>query len=222
MVVCLLVLAGVAHGEPWYRQRRTHLVLTGVGAVAYLVIDRGAPASCRWCSDNALDRPVSNALAWHDTHAAETLSGVTAYIGVPLVAATLALDSDDLIGDGLPVVEAGVAAELLTSGAKWSFARRRPDGSDNRSFWSSHASLAFALATSAGVVAHHRHARAEAVIWGAGLTLAATTAYFRLAGDRHYLTDVLAGSAVGIGVGIAVPRFTLVPLDQGVAVAGAF
>ena len=66
-------------------------------AVVCVALDRIAPATCRWCGDNALDRPVRGALRWHDVHTAETLSGVTAYVGVPLVVATLALDSDDLL-----------------------------------------------------------------------------------------------------------------------------
>jgi membrane-associated phospholipid phosphatase len=38
-----------------------------------------------------------------------------------------------------------------------------------------------------------------------GVPLAAATGYFRLAADRHYLTDVLAGAGVGLAVGYAVP-----------------
>jgi membrane-associated phospholipid phosphatase len=68
------------------------------------------------------------------------------------------------------------------------------------------------------------------VIWAAGLALAATTAYLRMAADRHYLTDVLTGSAVG-ALGAALiprltgsfpPRATILPQPGGLALVGQF
>jgi len=38
-----------------------------------------------------------------------------------------------------------------------------------------------------------------------GVPLAAATGYFRIAADRHYLTDVLAGAGVGLAIGYGVP-----------------
>jgi membrane-associated phospholipid phosphatase len=37
------------------------------------------------------------------------------------------------------------------------------------------------------------------------LTLASGVGYLRVAGEAHWLTDVLAGAAMGGGVGFAVP-----------------
>ncbi len=37
------------------------------------------------------------------------------------------------------------------------------------------------------------------------MPLAVSVPYFRMAADRHYLTDVLVGAAVGTAVGIGVP-----------------
>jgi hypothetical protein len=42
-------------------------------------------------------------------------------------------------------------------------------------------------------------------LWIAGVSLAAATGYFRIAADRHYLTDVLASAGVGLSVGYGVP-----------------
>jgi hypothetical protein len=39
-----------------------------------------------------------------------------------------------------------------------------------------------------------------------GFTSASATGYLRIAADRHYLTDVLVGAAIGGAVGWAVPR----------------
>ena len=37
------------------------------------------------------------------------------------------------------------------------------------------------------------------------MTLASAVGYLRIAGDMHYLTDVLAGAAIGTAVGVAMP-----------------
>jgi membrane-associated phospholipid phosphatase len=37
----------------------------------------------------------------------------------------------------------------------------------------------------------------------------AATGYLRIAADRHYATDVLAGAAVGTGVGLGWPLLVL-------------
>jgi membrane-associated phospholipid phosphatase len=85
-------------------------------------------------------------------------------------------------------------------------ADRAPDPDDNLSFYSGHTTFAFALAAAAGTVSDLRGYDGAPWVWGAGLGLAAATGYFRIAGDKHYLTDVLVGAATGLAVGIAVPR----------------
>jgi membrane-associated phospholipid phosphatase len=40
-----------------------------------------------------------------------------------------------------------------------------------------------------------------------GLTLAAATGYFRVAADRHYLSDVLVGGGLGSLIGFVNPFF---------------
>jgi len=69
--------------------------------------------------------------------------------------------------------------------------------SDNLSFFSGHATLAFALAVSAGTIASMRHHKLAALMWATGLVLASTGAYLRIAADRHYATDVIMGMVVG-------------------------
>lgn len=90
--------------------------------------------------------------------------------------------------------------------------RQHPEGGcepDTEAFWSGHTSIA---AASAGLVcANHsylplwKHRALDTgacVLAGAG---AAVTAVSRLMADRHYATDVIAGSAIGFGLGYAVP-----------------
>jgi membrane-associated phospholipid phosphatase len=102
-------------------------------------------------------------------------------------------------------------------------ARERPLGRDCRrdpnfdplcsvgtyaSFPSSHTSTAF---TAAGLTCVHH---AYLPLYGGGwdiaacveaLTFASATGLFRVIGDRHYVTDVLVGAAIGLGIGYVYP-----------------
>jgi membrane-associated phospholipid phosphatase len=67
-------------------------------------------------------------------------------------------------------------------------------------------------------------------IWGIGLPLAATTAYLRIAADKHYTTDVIAGSLIGATAGLLIPRLTLTkklpfevsPTGSGLSISGVW
>jgi len=77
------------------------------------------------------------------------------------------------------------------------------------SFPSGHAN---ASATAAGLsCAHHTHLSlygnpwADAIACGTTVALALSTATFRVMGDRHYVSDVVVGDAIGFGIGYTVP-----------------
>ncbi|HSD27487.1 MAG TPA: phosphatase PAP2 family protein [Vicinamibacteria bacterium] len=96
------------------------------------------------------------------------------------------------------------AQALIVNGAysgllKHTVHRPRPDGSDNLSFPSGHASTAFSLAT----VANHHYG------WKVGVpayALASCIGLTRIESNRHNLSDVLAGATLGIIVGRTVGR----------------
>lgn len=77
---------------------------------------------------------------------------------------------------------------------------------NDHSFFSGHTSIAFAAATSAGVLADATaiDARDRAARWAVGGALAAATGIFRIRAGRHFPTDVLVGAAVGSAAGIGV------------------
>lgn len=243
--------------EPWYRgphgtNRVFHLsVSVGLG-VAFAASESVfksaiAPETCRWCDPPAIDIKVRNALVWDDYDRARSLSNITGYVAAPLltigVTALASLASDDvgwarLIDDTIPILETVAISQAVTQVVKYSVGRARPfvryrapppDTDDNLSFYSGHSALTFGLTVSAGMLARWRGSRVEPVIWAAGLSLSVSTAYLRIAADKHYFTDVALGSAIGIAAGLTIPRLmrryskiAIVPSPTGLAVAGAF
>jgi membrane-associated phospholipid phosphatase len=195
-----------------------------------------APLTCRWCAANSVDSGVRDALIWRDTTAADTISNVTGFILVPLTTVglnALAAGHDGALRnvpeDALLVAEAGALAADVTQLTKMLFGRERPfvhalapedkartaQPSDNDlSFFSGHTSEAFALAAASGTIGTMRGYRWAPLAWGVGGALAATTAYLRIAADKHWLTDVVVGAIVGAGVGFAIPYVFHSPVDD--------
>lgn len=90
-----------------------------------------------------------------------------------------------LLGTGIYVA--------ATQGLKAAITEARPDGTEN-TFPSGHTATAFFGAT---VLAHeYRDTHPEFVI--AGYTLATATGALRITNNKHWVTDVLMGSAIGI------------------------
>jgi membrane-associated phospholipid phosphatase len=182
-----------------------------------------ASTTCRWCTPPSFDASIYHHLVWNDASAASNLSTLTGYVVEPLfVMSTLVIAEGDersfrrAFDDLAPIFESATFVGLLQHLAKYSVARERPfayfdsqaiapTSEHNLSFFSGHTALDFAVTTSAGIVAHKRHSRAEPLIWAGGYTLGVVTAYLRVSSGAHYFSDVAAGAVIGTGVGIAVP-----------------
>jgi membrane-associated phospholipid phosphatase len=88
-----------------------------------------------------------------------------------------------------------VVAYGTKSALKGMIKEERPDYSDNKSFPSGHAAMAFAAARSID-----KEFRKENIwIPIAGYAAATAVGIERIASDRHHWYDVVAGAAVGIG-----------------------
>jgi undecaprenyl-diphosphatase len=89
-----------------------------------------------------------------------------------------------------------VPVNLVVEGLKRTVRRERPDGErnpSNTSFPSSHAANAAALA----LVMSQRWRRWWPVFWAVALVICWSRMYL----NRHFLTDVLGGVTIGVGVG---------------------
>ena len=80
-------------------------------------------------------------------------------------------------------------------------------GDWNESFPSGHTVLAFSGATFASYVfsKYFSDSPWKYAVTAASYSIAAATAVFRVAGGKHFLTDVLAGAALGTAIGFVVP-----------------
>jgi membrane-associated phospholipid phosphatase len=212
------------------------LVMGGSYVTLNLLRSSLAPRSCKWCDRNAdgsdslngVDKAVRDALRWSDTGTAATASNVLGYGIMPITAfgldALVAQREGRFVeswGNSLIILQALFIADGINVATKYVAGRERPfvhvlplddparssDRDNNASFFSGHATSAFALAVASGTVASMRGYRGARWVWITGLTLATATSYLRIAADKHYLTDVLTGVAVGSGVGYAVPHW---------------
>jgi membrane-associated phospholipid phosphatase len=241
-----------------------------VGSTAVFAVTEGfkgqiAPQSCNWCAPPPGTLKIREALLWSDPEAAALTSDIVGYGVIPAVALTLTLVGVGTEGewrkiheDLIVALEAVALSGALTNTVKFASGRRRPyayaadpaipfaeDPDQNLSFPSGHSSLAFSMATSFATVATLRRRRLAPVYWGLGVPMAAFVAYLRMAGDRHWFGDVLAGAGLGTLVGVGLPwllhhprtgviprkdrseaeraaSVTIVPGARGVSIAGRF
>ncbi len=227
--VLALVLAAPARPDPpaLRYDAPTDVAVTAGASLLWLGTElarrRLAPSACRWCGEDALDAGARDALLWRHPDRAARASDVLAFGLVPagvvahqLLAARAAGSAREGLVDVLVVAEAAALSMDLNQLVKYAAGRQRPfvhhapagrapDPDDNTSFTSGHATIAFTLAGAAGTVSDLRRYPGAPWVWAVGMTAAGATAYLRVAADRHYLTDVLAGAAAGAALGWALP-----------------
>jgi membrane-associated phospholipid phosphatase len=99
----------------------------------------------------------------------------------------------------MDLLQAVAVSEGLTQVLKYSTRRERPDGSAKTSFPSGHAADTFAFAT-----ALERHFGWKGAV--PAYIFASYVAISRLPANRHWLSDAVFGSSVGIIAGRTVTR----------------
>ena len=118
------------------------------------------------------------------------------------------------------LIESEIITAVMTEGLKVSVGRKRPNGDNNRfssSFPSGHVSACFALATTFDSIYGYK----------VGIPLYAFSSFVglsRLSDNKHFLSDVLFGAALGTAVGRGVAsihkdgkksRFSIIPYSDG-------
>lgn len=114
-------------------------------------------------------------------------------------------------------VASTIAAKGITPMIKQLTNRRRPNGGDDPSFPSGHATQAFAVAS---VIAEHYEQRwVRWLAYGVATTVGVSRVYH----DDHWASDVIAGAAVGAFVGKTVTEtnrtWRITPVHNGVVVS---
>lgn len=116
---------------------------------------------------------------------------VQAFVGVGLYAGGWFAKKGRLARTGADIMRSQILSQLYVQGIKYSTQRERPDASNNHSFPSGHSASAFATA---GVLQRHYG-------WKVGVPATVVAGYVaasRVHDNRHYLSDVIFGAAMGI------------------------
>jgi membrane-associated phospholipid phosphatase len=187
-----------------------------------------------WVGGILFDDAVRDAIRLRSPGARDAVRTATDYMAVSAVAFTVGIDSlvvplargKSKVALQMLLMDAESLAfsSLVTTSLYKTVGRARPSYEDclrnpnfdslcnsgtTASFPSGHSSEAF---TGAGLsCAHHAYLSlfgspaADALACAGEITLAATTATFRVMGDRHYATDVLTGGTIGFLFGYGMP-----------------
>jgi membrane-associated phospholipid phosphatase len=177
------------------------------------------PVKARWSKPNTFDTFFRTNLKWDDADLSKAalysdilLKGIiipsvflSSYKSGYKYSSYLLLQMQVLAGTG-----------ILTHAAKFIFGRERPYSyfntngpgfpQNNLSFFSGHSSFSYAVVTSSSYLLQKAHPAYSGLIWSSGLLLASTTAYMRVAADRHYMSDILTGMVIGSAIGYLVAK----------------
>ncbi|WP_366186431.1 phosphatase PAP2 family protein [Flavobacterium ovatum] len=103
----------------------------------------------------------------------------------------------------ISIITANVLTYVLVTGLKNTVKANRPDDSDQLSFPSGHSAIAF---TNAALLFQEYK---DSSIWYAssGFLFATATGMLRIANNKHYASDVLAGAGIGLATGFLVSYY---------------
>jgi PAP2 superfamily len=107
---------------------------------------------------------------------------------------------NDFYHQTINLAVANAIAVSTTMALKYSVKEERPDQSDDLSFPSGHTSIAF---TNAALLYYEYK---DSNLWYAssGFLFASATGILRIANNKHYTSDVLAGAGIGLASGLIV------------------
>ncbi|PCI34104.1 MAG: hypothetical protein COB60_06790 [Flavobacteriaceae bacterium] len=109
---------------------------------------------------------------------------------------------------GKNVFIATTGTYLITNGLKNLLHKTRPDGSNADSMPSGHSSMSFAAAT----VLYEEYKNTNKTIAYSGFATSSAVVYFRMANNKHWVSDTLVGA--GIGIAVAKLVYLIEPLKN--------
>ncbi|MCA9564079.1 MAG: phosphatase PAP2 family protein [Myxococcales bacterium] len=224
IVVCMALLSGPSLGVAQssnsfddVKPDLSDLAYLSVTIPLSVFLNRTQPREGATFEPTRFDIWARNGLVWDNVGAARIASDVllVALGGSATVAPMVtewSLRERELMASVVGV-EAISSAVLVTAVFKHLIGRQRPenlfaqgdDGYD--SFFSGHSTTAFASATMLTVFAYEYEWLDDDIRWVVPVSAYATaglTAYLRVAGDKHWITDVLLGGLIGTGVSYLV------------------
>ncbi len=122
-------------------------------------------------------------------------AGDIMHLLMPVSAFGASLVIEDDYQGSWQLIKSGVISRATVEGLKFTVDKDRPDGSADDSFPSGHTADSFAAAT----FIQQRYGWQWAIPAYVGATF---VGYSRIASDKHYIEDVLAGAAIGIISGL--------------------
>ncbi|HEY7171191.1 MAG TPA: phosphatase PAP2 family protein [Vicinamibacterales bacterium] len=168
-------------------------------------------------ADDTFNEKVSGS-GWDKVFAVGAVAGNTGTLlaaSITVYTIGRAKDNKKVSHMGSDLLQAIGVSEVIVQSLKYATQRERPDGSDSHSFPSGHAADTFAFAT-----ALERHLGWKGAV--PAYLFSSYVAMSRLNDNRHHLSDVAFGSAVGIIAGRTVTRhgrsnysYTVAPVPGG-------
>ena len=189
--------------------------LTSIQLATFLYLEYGIDHHTndnKTSTPNKLDRFFRDKIRWgvEAKDDAESASDILLYGDIFLTMTILPFFSDngylDMLKTSLDVISLnGIITDLVKMSVKRqrpdSFFETRKDKDDSfRSFFSGHTSTTFAIGTSNAIMLSEIYPDKRIPIWIGNLSLAAATGYLRIAGDKHYMSDVICGGLVGYSI----------------------
>ena len=162
---------------------------------------------------NGMDNYFRNQLKWSSSNMDKAVSGSDlllygVFLGsIPILPFATKNDYFNTLKASLNVLSLnGIVTDIVKMTVKRqrpdSYFETREDADDSfRSFFSGHTSTTFAIGTSNAIILSKNYPDKKKLIWLGNLSLAAATGYFRMAGDKHYFSDVIVGGIVGYVIG---------------------
>jgi len=109
---------------------------------------------------------------------------------------------------GKNVFFATTSTYLITNGLKRLIHKTRPNGSNADSMPSGHTSMSFAAST----VLYEEYKNTNSAIAYSGFATSSAVVYFRMANNKHWVSDTLVGA--GIGMAVAKLVYLIEPLKN--------